>query len=65
MPLFNNDISTHYWLGRSADHETFGKAYDTWQSTQADADSVSAKLNASFGECGQENTSRNAYMTFP
>ncbi len=64
-PLFNNDMATHYWLGRSADNETFGKAYDAWEAGQADADSVPAKINARFEECGEENTSRNAYMTFP
>jgi hypothetical protein len=64
-PLFNDDMATHYWLGRSADNETFGKAYDAWEAAQADAESVPAKLNARFGECGEENTARNAYRTFP
>ena len=64
-PLFTDDMATHYWLGRSADNETFGKAYDAWETGQVDADSVPAKLNARFGECGEENMSRRAYKTFP
>jgi hypothetical protein len=64
-PLFNDNMDTHYWLGRSADNETFGKAYDAWEAAQADADSVPAKLNARFGECGAGNDSRNANRTFP
>ena len=64
-PLFNESLDTYYWLGRSADNETFGKAYDAWEAGQADADSVPAKLNARFGECGEENMARRAYRTFP
>ena len=64
-PLFTDDMATHYWLGRSADNETFGKAYDAWEAGQADAESVPAKLAARFDECGEENMSRRAYRTLP
>ena len=64
-PLFTDNMATHYWLGRSADNETFGKAYDAWETGQVDADSLPAKLNARFDECGEENMSRRAYKTFP
>lgn len=63
-PMFSDNMETHYWLGRSADNEAFGKAYDAWQSGQADADSVPAQLNARLGEC-QTNSTRRAYGTFP
>jgi len=63
-PLFSENMDTHYWLGRSADNEAFGKAYDAWQAGQADADSVPSKLNARFGEC-TTNMTRRAYGTFP
>lgn len=64
-PLFESNMATHYWLGRSASNEAFGKAYDAWEAAQADPDSVPARLNARFGECGAGNDSRNAYTTFP
>ena len=64
-PLFHDNMDTHYWLGRSAGNEAFGKAYDAWEAAQADADSVPAKLNARFGECGAGNDTRRAYSTFP
>lgn len=63
-PMFSENMDTHYWLGRSADNETFGKAYDAWQAGQADADSVPSRLNARFGEC-TTNMTRRAYATFP
>jgi len=64
-PLFNDDMATHYWLGRSASNEAFGKAYDAWEAGQADANSVPARLNTRFAECGAGTDSRNAYTTFP
>ncbi len=54
-----------YWLGRSANAEVFGKAFDAWYSAMSDADSVPAKLMARFDECGNGNDTRHAYMTFP
>lgn len=64
-PVFHDNFDTHYWLGRSASGEAFGKAYDAWTSAQADSDSVPARLNARFGECGAGNDARRAYRTFP
>ena len=64
-PLFHDNMDTHYWLGRSASNEAFGKAYDAWEAAQADSESVPAKLNARFGECGGGNDTRHAYRTFP
>lgn len=64
-PVFNGDLNTHYWLGRSANSEAFGKAHDAWEAAQADANSVPAQLNARFRECGNTNESRHAYQIFP
>jgi len=63
-PVFNENLDTHYWLGRSADNEAFGKAYDAWESAQADANSAPAQLMQRFGECDNGNDSRHAYRTF-
>jgi len=65
QPTFNDDMATHYWLGRSANGEVFGKAYDAWVAAQGDPDSVPAALNARIGECWASNESRSAYLTFP
>ena len=63
-PMYHDDIDTHYWLGRSADVETFGKAYDAWAAAQSDSGSAPAQLNARFGDC-TTNSTRRAYRTFP
>ncbi len=65
VPTFNENLTTHYWLGRSANNEAFGKAYDVWEAAQSDPSSVPAKLGARFDECGEENMARRAYRTFP
>lgn len=64
-PMFNEDLDTHYWLGRSPSTETFGKAYDAWTDALADEDSVPARLNARFAECGDGNDARRAYRMYP
>lgn len=63
--VFNDDRAMHYWRGRSANSEVFGKAYDAWIAGQGNPDSVPAALNARIGECRASNDSRNAYRTFP
>ena len=50
-PIQSHDMKSYYWLGRSADTASFGKAYDTWQKESADPDSVAGKLSARFAEC--------------
>ena len=65
VPSFSDNLETIYWLGRSANGETFGKAYDAWEAAQSDANSVPARLMQRFGECGGGNDTRRAYQTFP
>lgn len=64
-PTFNENLDTHYWLGRSASGEAFGKAHDAWEAAQTNASSVPAQLMKRFGECGNGNDARHAYRTFP
>ena len=64
VPAFHANLATLYWLGRSANGETFGKAYDVWETALGDARSTPAQLNARFGECST-NVTRHAYTTFP
>ena len=65
VPTFNENLETIYWLGRSANGETFGKAHDAWESALRDASSVPVQLMARFGECTNGNDTRHAYRTFP
>jgi hypothetical protein len=51
MPLHRANLETMYWIGRTADAEAFGKAWDAWRDALSNADSVPAKLWARFGAC--------------
>ncbi len=64
VPVHQNDLQTIGWLGRSANAETFGKAYDAWSAGLRNNDSVPAQLAARFSECGNTNESRHAYQIF-
>lgn len=63
MPLQNEDLETMYWLGRSADAATFGKAWDTWRDALADSSSEPAKLATRFGDCST-NLRRYGYDVY-
>ena len=49
-----------YWVGRTKDAATFGKAWDTWRNETADPNSVAGQLSARFVKCGT-NLSRRGY----
>jgi hypothetical protein len=59
-PLQNDDLSSYYWLGESADAATYGGAWDAWRDALADSDSVPAGLAERFAECSK-NISRAGY----
>ena len=65
VPAFNSNLETIYWLGRSANAEVFGKAFDAWYSALSNGGSVPAQLAARFGACTNGNDARNAYRTYP
>jgi len=60
MPLQNENLTSLYWLGTSANATAFGKAWDAWRDAQGDADSAEAKLNVRFEACSK-NLSRHGY----
>ena len=62
-PLQNDDLVSIFWLGRSADAATFGKAWDTWRDALANPKSVESKLNARFQKCS-DNESRSSFDLF-
>ena len=63
MPLQSENLETVYWVGRSANAESFGKAWDAWRDALPNADSVPAKLWARFEACGT-NLNRSAFDTY-
>lgn len=62
-PIQRMNLETMYWVGRSKDAETFGKAWDAWRDAQSDPTSVPAKLWGRFAEC-ETNINRVGYDTY-
>ena len=62
-PLQSQDLTSVFWLGRSANAAAFGAAWDAWRDAQADASSIPAKLQARFDKCST-NDSRRSYDTY-
>ena len=54
----SHDLTSIYWIGRSAGAQAYGKAWDTWQKEAMVANSVAAKLQAKFAECSVEMSRR-------
>ncbi len=52
VPLQNDDLTSIFWLGRSANAAAFGKAWDVWRDALADSKSLESKLQARFTKCG-------------
>jgi hypothetical protein len=64
VPLQGEDLGSLYWVGRSANAEAFGKAWDAWRDAQSDSTSLAAKLQARFNACGELNEARHSYDTY-
>ena len=64
VPLQSQDLVSVFWVGRSANAEAFGKAWDAWRDAQSDADSLAARLQARFNACGELNSARRSYDTY-
>ena len=62
-PLQSEDAKVFYWVGRTANAETFGKGLDEWNRGLADENSLSAKLMARFAECSTI-LSRSSFATY-
>ena len=59
-PIQSNNLVSMFWIGRSKDAATYGKAWDTWRNDLADPSSVASKLWARFQECST-NIGRRGY----
>ncbi|MGB8328427.1 MAG: hypothetical protein WCE48_12735 [Steroidobacteraceae bacterium] len=63
MPVQSPTLTSLYWVGRTKDAATFGKAWDTWRNQLSDPNSVAAKLWGRFKACST-NLSRRGYDTY-
>jgi hypothetical protein len=63
MPLQSPNLTSLYWVGRTKDAATFGKAWDTWRNQLSDPNSVAAKLWERFKACST-NLARRGYDTY-
>lgn len=63
VAIQSNNLTSVYWVGRSADAAAFGKAWDQWRTDLGNPDSVAAKLWARFVECST-NVARRGYDTY-
>jgi hypothetical protein len=60
VPLYSNDLVNMFWVGRTEDATSFGKAWDAWRDEQADSDSTAAQLSQRFEAC-ETNLGRRGY----
>ena len=62
-PIQSNNLTSIYWLGRSANAAAFGKAYDQWSKDLGDPASKASKLWARFQGCST-NLGRRSYTSY-
>ena len=60
----SNDLDSVYWIGRTANAEAFGKAWDTWRDELGVPKSVAAGLQKRFDKCSK-NVGRRGYDIYP
>ncbi len=63
VAIQSHNLTSLYWVGRSKDAATFGKAWDQWRNDLNNPDSLPAKLWARFVECST-NISRRGYDVY-
>jgi len=60
VPLQSQDLTSVFWVGRSADAAAFGAAWDAWRDELTKEKSTAAKLQARLDECSA-NGARRSY----
>ena len=63
MPIQSPTLTSIFWVGRTKDAATFGKAWDAWRDQVSDPNSVAAKLLVRFQACGI-NLARRGYDAY-
>ena len=62
-PIQSNNLTSLFWIGRSANAATFGKAWDQWNKDLTDPNSVASKLWTRFQDCS-DNIGRRGYDAY-
>jgi hypothetical protein len=62
-PLEPRSLSSFYWVGRTKNAETFGRAWDTWRSEIRDPNSVAGRLLSRYNACAT-GISRRGYEIY-
>jgi len=60
VPLQSQDLTSVFWIGRTANATAFGAAWDAWRDALPDATTTAAKLQVRFDKCST-NDSRRSY----
>lgn len=60
VPLQSQDLTSVFWVGRTADAAAFGAAWDAWRDELTEEKSTAAKLQARIDECSA-NIARRSY----
>lgn len=63
VPLQSDNLAHMFWVGRTTDAATFGKAWDAWRDELEDPDSTASELWARFQAC-EDNLSRRGYDVY-
>lgn len=63
VPLQNEELTSIFWVGRTANAAAFGAAWDAWRDALPDAKSTAAKLQARLDACST-NSSRSGYDVY-
>ena len=63
FPIQSNNMTSFFWVGRSANAAAFGAAYDKWTNELADANSLASSLMKRFNECSM-TVGRRGYLSY-
>ena len=63
VPIQSNNLTSLFWVGRSANAAAYGKAWDQWRDDLEDPSSVASKLWARFLDCST-NIGRRGYDVY-
>ena len=63
VPIQSQELTSIFWVGRTADVATFGKTWDAWRTDLQDPASVASKLWARFQKCST-NVSRSGWDVY-
>lgn len=61
-PLHSSNLESMFWVGRSKNNESFGKAADAYSSAVADPNTTEGKFSARFRDCST-SIARRSYRT--